>query len=207
MKLGVIGGTFDPVHNGHLIIAQEAGWQLGLERVLFVPTGDPPHKQAQVITPARHRLAMVRLATEDNPLFEVSPIEIERAGLSYTADTLAALHAQYGPTTELYFIIGADAAAELLNWYRPEQVLQLARLILAERPGYQLPLAKLQAGLPTLNLAERILTLDVPMVEIASHELRGRLAQGAPIRYLLPDKVAHYIKQEQLYMKKTESEK
>ncbi len=199
MKLGIMGGTFDPIHNGHLLIAQEAGWRLGLERVLFIPTGDPPHKQSQLVAPAECRLAMVRLATADNPLFEVSTIEVEREGFSYTADTLADLHVRYGPQTELFFIVGADAAADLLSWYQPEQVLQLARLIVADRPGYSLPLEKLRAGLPNTNLSERLLTLDVPLVEIASHELRARITEGAPVKYLVPDEVADYISRKKLY--------
>lgn len=206
MKLGIMGGTFDPIHNGHLIIAQEAGWQMGLSRVLFIPAGDPPHKQAQAITPAHCRLEMVRRATAHNPLFEVSTIEIERDGLSYTADTLAALQKIYGPKVELFFIIGADAAADLLSWHEPERVLQLARLVVAERPGYALPFEKLKAGLPHINLANRLFTLDVPMIEVASHELRARIAQGAPIRYLVPDAVAEYISQQKLYLDKAESD-
>jgi nicotinate-nucleotide adenylyltransferase len=206
VKLGIMGGTFDPIHNGHLIIAQEAGWRLGLSRVLFIPAGDPPHKQTRAITPVDYRLEMVRLATAGNPLFEVSTIEIERAGLSYTADTLAELHKLYGPKIELFFIIGADAAADLLSWHEPEKVLQLARLVVAERPGYSLPFDKLKAGLPHINLADRLLSLDVPMIEIASQELRARIAQGAPIKYLVPDAVVEYIAQEKLYLDKAESD-
>ncbi len=199
-KLGLMGGTFDPIHNGHLLIANEAAWRLGLERILFVPTGDPPHKRDHLVSPAPARLEMVRRATADNPMFEVSTIELDRQGLSYTVDTLKNLREIYGPATEFFFIIGADAAAELLNWHDPRQVLQLARLVVADRPGYVLPLAKLRAGLPGLDLTDRMLTLDVPMVEIASHELRARVAQGQPITYLVPDEVAEFIAQEKLYV-------
>ncbi len=199
MKLGIMGGTFDPIHNGHLLIAQEALWQLGLARILFIPAGDPPHKQRQSVTPARCRLEMVRLAIADNPFFEVSPIELERQGLSYTADTLAALAVTYGPAVEFFFITGADAAADLLSWHQPEKVLSLARLVVADRPGYELPLDKLRAGLSQINLQERMLTLHVPLLQIASQELRARIAGGAPVRYLVPDEVADYIEHEKLY--------
>ena len=199
MKLGLIGGTFDPIHYGHLLIAQEAGWQLGLDRVLFIPAGDPPHKQDRRVTPARCRLEMTRLATGDNPLFEVSTLELDRQGLSYTADTLAQLRDLYRQQAELFFIIGADAAAELLTWYRPQRVLELARLVVAGRPGYSLPFDQLQAGLPDTRLAERLVRLEVPLTEIASRDLRHRVAQGISIRYLVPDQVAAYIEQEKLY--------
>ena len=199
-KLGIMGGTFDPIHNGHLLIANEAAWRLGLERVLFVPTGEPPHKRDHLVAPAQARLEMVRRAIQGNDLFEISTIELERQGFSYTVDTLTALIAAYGPQTEFYFIIGADAAAELLTWYQPRRVLELARLVVADRPGYVLPLDKLRRGLPNLDLADRMLTLDVPMVEIASHELRARVSQSQPIKYLVPDEVAEYIKEEKLYV-------
>ncbi|MBN9389438.1 MAG: nicotinate-nucleotide adenylyltransferase [Chloroflexi bacterium] len=199
-KLGLMGGTFDPVHNGHLLIANEAGWRLELDAVLFIPTGDPPHKQNLNITPARRRLEMVRLATQDNPLFEVSPIEIERPGLSYTAQTLQALHEDYGEETDFYFIIGVDAAAELLSWNEPDQVVTLAKLVVVNRPGFDLPLAKLQAGLPQIDLNEHLILLDVPLVEISSTEIRHRVSQHISIRYLLPEEVIAYIEREKIYL-------
>jgi nicotinate-nucleotide adenylyltransferase len=195
-----MGGTFDPVHNGHLLIANEAGWRLELDSVVFIPTGDPPHKQNLSITPARRRLEMVRLATQDNPLFEVSPIEIERPGLSYTAQTLQALHEDYGEDTEFYFIIGVDAAAELLSWNEPDQVVTLAKLVVVNRPGFDFPLAKLQAGLPEIDLNERLILLDVPLVEISSTEIRHRVSQNISIRYLLPEEVIAYIEREKIYL-------
>ncbi|HEX2914106.1 MAG TPA: nicotinate-nucleotide adenylyltransferase [Chloroflexia bacterium] len=199
MRLGIMGGTFDPIHNGHLLIAQEAGWRLELDRVLFIPTGNPPHKQNHEIASDEHRCRMVQLAIADNPLFELSTIELERQGFSYTVDTLEALHARYGPGTDFYFITGADAAADLLTWHLPQRILELAHLVVAERPGYQLPVAKLQAGLPGINLAKRLVMLDVPMVEVSSHELRERIARCIPVKYLLPDEVMAYIVQEKLY--------
>lgn len=199
LKLGIMGGTFDPIHNGHLLIANEAGWRLELDKVLFIPTGDPPHKQDQALTPAACRLEMVRLATLDNPLFEISTIEIDRKGLSYTAQTLEALQMEYGGQADLYFIIGVDAAADLLTWNEPDQVVTRARLVVVDRPGFSLPLAKLQAGLPEIDLAERIFFLHVPLVEIASTEIRRRVARKISIRYLLPEEVINYIEREQIY--------
>lgn len=198
-RLGLMGGTFDPVHNGHLLIANEAGWRLDLDTVIFIPTGDPPHKQDHHVTPARHRLEMVRLATGDNPLFEVSAIEIERPGLSYTAQTLRALHEDYGEGVDFYFIIGVDAAADLLNWNEPDQVVSLARLVVVNRPGFDFPLEKLQAGLPQIDLSERLILLDVPLVEISSTEIRHRVAGGISIRYLLPEEVIAFIERERIY--------
>ena len=202
MRIGIMGGTFDPIHTGHLIIAQEVGWQLKLDRVLFMPAANPPHKQRQQVSPDYCRLEMVRLATAGNPLFEVEPLELERAGLSYTADTLEILRQKFGPEeqTSLYFIIGADAAADLLSWYRPARVLELVKLAVVGRPGYTLTLDKLQAGLPRLNLAEHIIQVEVPLIEIAAHEIRTRVQQGAPITYLVPAIVEEYIHREKLYL-------
>ncbi len=205
IKLGIMGGTFDPIHNGHLLIANEAGWRLELDKVVFLPTGDPPHKQDQAITPAACRLEMVRLATHDNPLFEVSTIEIDRKGLSYTAQTLKVLQEEYEDRADLYFIIGVDAAADLLSWNEPDQVVTRAKLVVVDRPGFTLPLAKLQAGLPEIDLNERVIPLHVPLVEIASTEIRHRVAHGNPIRYLLPEEVINYIEREQIYLPKEAS--
>lgn len=202
MRIGIMGGTFDPVHTGHLIIAQEVGWRLELDRVLFMPAANPPHKQHQHVTPDHCRLEMVRLATAGNSLFEVEPYEIERGGLSYTATTLEALRERFGPSsqTELYFIIGADAVADLLSWYRPERVLELTRLAVVARPGYDLPLARLQAGLPQFDLSERFVGVEVPLIQIAANEIRTRVQQGAPITYLVPASVEAYIHREGLYL-------
>lgn len=202
LKLGLMGGTFDPIHNGHLLIANEALWRLNLDRVVFIPTGDPPHKQDHHITPAWCRLDMVRLATQDNPNFEVSTIEIDRPGLSYTAQTLQALHEDYENQADFYFIIGVDAAADLLSWNEPDRVVTLAKLVVVDRPGFTFPMDKLKAGLPEINLAERIILVHVPLVEIASTEIRHRVAKGQPIRYLLPEEVIAHIEREHIYQKK-----
>lgn len=200
MKLGIMGGTFDPIHYGHLLVAHEAGWRLGLDKVLFIPTGNPPHKSK--VTAPFNRYEMVKLAIEHNPLFDVSDIEVSKPGYSYTVHTLEALHELYGEQTELYFITGVDAASDILNWAGPERIFQLARLVVAERPGYTLQVDRLQAGLPTVNLAERLIELDVPMFEVASHDLRDRITKGQPVRYLVPSKVVEYINREKLYDEK-----
>jgi len=197
LKLGIMGGTFDPIHNGHLIIAQEVAYKLNLERVLFVPAADPPHKQQQLVERVEHRLQMVRLAITGNPTFELSTIEIERAGLSYTVDTLETLHKQH-PTTELYFIIGADAAADLLQWHKPERIIELAHLAVVKRLGYELPLDKLLAALPQLQT--RLERVTAPLVEIAAHEIRERICKGAPVKYLVPPLVEEYIRHEKFYV-------
>ncbi len=201
-RIGIMGGTFDPVHTGHLIIAQEAGWRLELDRVLFMPAAIQPHKKHQHITPNEHRLEMVRLATASNPLFQVETLEIEQGGLSYTANTLEVLHKRYNSPleTELFFIIGADAAAELLSWYRPARVLELVKLAIVGRPGYVLSLDKLQAGLPEIKLSERICQVEVPLIEIAANCIRSRVQLGEPISYLVPPEVENYIRQHKLYL-------
>jgi len=198
LKIGVMGGTFDPLHIGHLILAQEAGYQLKLDKILFIPAGDPPHKQNQPVTPAFHRLTMAQLATAQNPLFEVSDVEIKRQGLSYTVNTLETLSQIYAETATLYFIIGADAAAELPNWYQPRRVIELAILAVVGRPGYIFPLDKLQAALP--GIEQRLVRVDTPMIEVAAQEIRQRVLEGAPIRYLVPPSVEEYIRREGLYL-------
>jgi nicotinate-nucleotide adenylyltransferase len=202
MRIGIIGGTFDPIHLGHLIIAQEVGWNLKLDRVLFMPAANPPHKQHQRVTPDYCRVEMVKLAIAGNPLFQLEPLELELGGLSYTSNTLEILRERLGPSpqTELFFIIGTDAAAELLTWNRPARVLELARLAVVGRPGYTLPLDKLQAGLPDTDLTERLIFVESPLINIAAHEIRERVEQGKPIHYLVPSAVEEYIRQEKLYL-------
>jgi nicotinate-nucleotide adenylyltransferase len=195
-RIGIIGGTFDPIHTGHLIIAQEAAWRIGLDKVLFVPAGNPPHKRNQQVTETYHRLEMVRLAIEGNPLFELSMVDAERVGYSYTADMLEELYFEF-KGSELYFIIGADAASELVNWYKPEKVLALANLAVVSRPGYNLNLAALKERFPEIE--NRIVLIDSVMMQLAANQIRQYVQQGEPIHYLVPPSVEAYIYKERLY--------
>jgi len=203
VRLGVLGGTFDPPHVGHLILAEEARTRLQLERVLFVPAGDPWRKAGQEITPIDHRLAMVRLMLASDPYFEVSTLEVERAGPSYTVDTLEALHEQHGPRLELYFIVGEDALRDLPYWKDPARILSLARLAVASRPGgSESAVVDLEAAVP--GLSERIIPLPMPAIDISSTALRERARAGLGLRYLVPLAVEEYIRRHGLYGGKQE---
>ena len=200
-SLGVFGGTFDPIHVAHLALAQEAAESLGLELVLFVPAGSPPHKPGVAITPGEHRLAMVELAIAGNNRFAASPLELEREGPSYTVDTLEALAAKRraaGSTGELTLILSADAFLGLMSWREPKRVLELARLAVAPRDGFR------EAGPGFLathfpDLADRAIFLDGPRMRLSASTLRDRAAAGRTLRYLVPDAVAAYIGDHGLY--------
>lgn len=200
-SLGVLGGTFDPVHVAHLALAQEAAESLGLERILFVPAGSPPHKPGVAVTPGPDRLAMVRLAIAGNDRFEASPIELDREGPSYTVDTLEALAAVRGspdPAGDIVLILSADAFVGLPTWHEPRRVLELARLAVAPRDGYP------EAGPEFLatrfpDMADRVVFLDGPRIRLSASVLRDRAAAGRSLRYLVPDAVAAYIGDHDLY--------
>jgi nicotinate-nucleotide adenylyltransferase len=197
-SLGIFGGTFDPVHVAHLALAQEAAESLGLERVLFVPAGSPPHKPGVAITPAADRLAMVELAISGNERFAVSTIELDRPGASYTADTLEVLSAERGDGAELTLILSADAFLGLPGWHEPRRVLELARLAVAPRDGYPEAGPRfLQEHFP--DLAARAVFLDGPRIRLSASALRDRSAAGRSLRYLVPDAVAAYIGDHGLY--------
>lgn len=199
--VGVFGGTFDPIHVAHLAVAQEAAESLGLERVLFVPAGQPPHKPGLEITSGRHRLAMVELAVAGNERFAVSRQELDRAGPSYTVDTLEALRASRlaaGTSSDLVLILSAEAFLGLLTWRDPRRVLELARFAVAPRDGYpDAGPAFLEEHLP--DLADRAVFLDGPRMRLSASELRDRAAAGRSLRYLVPDAVAAYIGDHGLY--------
>jgi nicotinate-nucleotide adenylyltransferase len=202
-SLGVFGGTFDPIHNAHLAVAEEAAEVLGLERVLFVPAGEPPHKPGREITPAHDRLAMVELAIAGNPRFTVDRLEIDRPGPSYTVDTLEALQAGRGVgaggvAADLVLVLSAEAFLGLMSWREPRRVLELARVVVAPRDGY--PDAGpdfLAEHLP--DLADRATFLDGPRLRLSASELRSRAASGRSLRYLVPDAVSAYIGDHGLY--------
>lgn len=196
--IGIMGGTFDPVHYGHLIIAEEARIRFDLERVIFVPAGQPAHKKDYEVSAAEHRYAMALLATASNPHFDCSRIEIDRPGPSYAVDTLAALRELYGPDTRLHFITGADAILEILTWHEPERLRSMCKFIAATRPGYDLDM--LRTRLPA-EFLDQIEYLEAPGVHISSTEIRFRVRRGLPISYLVPEPVEEYLKKHALYLR------
>jgi len=194
VRVGILGGTFDPVHVAHLILAEEAREALGLDEVLFIPAGEPWRKSARAITPAEHRLAMLRLALEGNEAFGISDIELRRSGPTYTADTLEELAGER-LDDEFYFIVGADALADLPNWHEPERIVAHAVLAVAPRELQEVNVVAL--NLP--GLARRIQAFPLPRIDISSTDIRARVAAGASIRYLVPDAVERYIRAHGLY--------
>lgn len=196
LKLGIMGGTFDPVHIGHLIIAEESRYRFGLDKVIFIPAAVPPHKPDQPITNKEDRFRMTALAIEDNPAFEISRIEFDRPGPSYTVDTLEELKRIYGEDTSLYLITGADTILEILTWYQPQKLIELCEIIAAVRPGYDI--SEVRNRLPQ-EFLDRTKLLEVPGVNISSTELRTRIVSEMPIKYLVPKAVEEYIMQNKLY--------
>lgn len=202
-RVGVLGGTFDPVHYGHLVIAGEVYHALDLAEMVFVPAGHPPHKPDTLATTAQHRLAMLELAIASNAHFSISRVDLERPGPSYTVDTLRLLRQQWGAQTAIYFLIGWDSLEDLLIWHDPAGVLaQLTYLVAVQRPGYQEESgyrASLEARLP--GIKQRLLVVPAPQLEISSTDLRTRVAEGRPIKYQLPESVELYIEQNRLYQR------
>jgi nicotinate-nucleotide adenylyltransferase len=196
VNIGVLGGTFDPIHIGHLIIAEEARIELGLAEVLFVPAGQPWLKQDRDITPATHRVEMVRRAIGDNPNFKLSTLEVDRPGPSYTVDTLTLLQDELSSQSSLFFVLGRDTLAELPLWKDPRKVIQLCRLVVPPRLGSR-DLRHLQEAIP--GLLDRVIQLDMPVIGISSSEIRQRIARGLSIRYLVPSGVEEYITEQRIY--------
>jgi nicotinate-nucleotide adenylyltransferase len=196
VSLGVLGGTFDPIHIGHLIVAEEARVELGLAEVLFVPAGQPWLKQGRDVTPAVHRVEMVRRAIADNPCFKLSTLEVDRPGPSFTVDTLTLLKDQPSSESSLFFILGRDTLVELPLWKRPGKVVQLCQLVVAPRIGSR-DLRHLEEAIP--GLLDKVIQLDMPLIGISSSEIRQRVARGLSIRYLVPPRVAKYITEQGLY--------
>jgi nicotinate-nucleotide adenylyltransferase len=196
-RIGILGGTFDPIHYGHLAIAEEARWFLDLVRVYLVPAAQQPLKRAGHTATPQQRLEMVQLACASNPAFTPSDIELQRSPPSFTVDTLTEFLTRFGPETELWFILGGDALVDLPRWHNASQIVNLTRLAVAMRPGTSVDLAALDAILP--GLAERVVLIDGPHLNISSSALRERIAAGQPVRYQLPDSVLDYIIDQQLY--------
>ncbi len=196
-KVGILGGTFDPVHIGHLLLAECAREELGLERVIFVPAGRPWRKAAREVSPAEHRLAMLRLAVAGNDAFDVSTIEVEREGPSYTVETLEELRRR-DPDASLFFIVGEDALADLPNWRQPQRILELATVAVAARSGEGPSLRQAEAMMP--GLVARAVWLRMPVIEISATGIRERVRLGLSIRYRVPAAVEAYIRDHGLYV-------
>ncbi len=194
-RLGVMGGTFDPIHYGHLVTAEEALQQFGLDGVIFVPTGRPWMKEHGVVSPAEDRYLMTVIATASNPLFRVSRMEVDRDGPTYTVETLRGLKAELGTETDLFFVTGADAVLEIFQWKDPGELFELAHFIAATRPGYDI--AGFSAHAPYQHPG--ITVMNVPALAISSTDIRARVAASRPIRYLVPEGVKSYIEKAGLY--------
>jgi len=198
MKIGVLGGTFDPVHNAHLIIVEEVLKKFALMEVIFVPAGQPWLKTDHPITPAEHRLAMLCLALAGKPHFTISEMELEREGPSYSADTLAELKSRFGDKTELYFILGWDSLNQLPRWHEPARIVSLCTLVAVHRPGVPRPdLTALDAKIP--GISDKVIILDTPSEDISATDIRERVKKGEDISHLAPAPVAEYIKKHNLY--------
>ncbi|WP_344878086.1 nicotinate-nucleotide adenylyltransferase [Allokutzneria multivorans] len=189
-RIGVMGGTFDPVHNGHLVAASEVQVRFELDEVIFVPTGNPWQKCHSAVSPAEDRYLMTVVATASNPRFSVSRVDIDRTGTTYTIDTLGDLRTQY-PDDELFFITGADALEQILSWHRADELFRLAHFIGVTRPGYRLVDDHLPPGAVSL--------VEVPAMAISSTNCRDRVRDGLPVWYLVPDGVVQYISKRELY--------
>lgn len=196
LRLGVLGGSFDPPHLGHLLLAEMALDALGLARVLFVPAADPPHKMARVLTPVHHRLAMLEAAVADNPRFAISHTDIDRPGPHYTVDMLRLVCAEY-PGATLYFLLGGDSLRDILTWRDPAGIIAQASLAVMRRPGAKIDLSDMAAQLP--DIAERVAFIDAPVVGISATDLRDRIRAGVSVRYQTPDAVIRYIYDHHLY--------
>lgn len=201
-RFGVMGGAFDPIHYGHLVTAEEALSQFNLDKIIFMPTGQPPHKEARKMVVAEERYLMTVMATASHPQFSVSRYEIDKPAPSYTIDTVEALKRSMAPSSELYFITGADAVLEILTWKEPHKLAKYCSFIAATRPGYDLSKLKVTIS----DLKERGIVfpdvhfVEVPALAISSTDIRKRVNENRPITFLLPHPVANYIKKEKFYM-------
>jgi nicotinate-nucleotide adenylyltransferase len=202
LKLGLIGGTFDPPHYGHLALAENARLQLALSAVHFVPAGAPPHKPQGPITPAHHRVAMVEAAIADNPGFTLSRVDLDRPGPHYTVDMLDILCGTY-PEARLYLLMGGDSLAEFSSWRDPQGIVARARIAVMGRSGWAADLPSVAQEIP--DIRDRLVLLDAPYLEISGTDLRRRVRQGLPIRYLVPPAVERYVYERGLYQDKCDS--
>ncbi|GAC1474283.1 MAG: nicotinate-nucleotide adenylyltransferase [Chloroflexota bacterium] len=197
-RIGIFGGTFDPIHVGHLAAAHDATWRLSLDRVLFVPNNIPPHKQDQRLSEPADRVAMVQAATADNPLFAVSRLEVERSGPSYTLDTMRQLSREFGASVQLVFLAGLDALLDLHTWREPEALLAEFGLVFLRRPGGRpFDWGPIEDRFPRIR--DRVKVVPIPQLEISGSDIRERVRTGRPIRYYVTPPVEEYIVQRRLY--------
>jgi nicotinate-nucleotide adenylyltransferase len=197
-RYGIMGGTFDPIHYGHLVTAEGARYEFGLDKVFFIPAGQPPHKANLKLTDPWQRFEMTKLAVATNPFFETLPLEIERPGPSYAIDTIKELTRQY-PGKQFYFITGADAVIEIINWKNADELLSMCFFIAATRPGIKLDDMKRKVNALPQELNKNIFCMEVPALAISSTDIRQRVTGGRPIKYLLPEKVEQYIISHNIY--------
>ena len=198
LRIGVMGGTFDPIHYGHLIAAEQAREQFELDFVIFVPTGNPSFKQDKKVSAAEDRYEMARIATQDNKAFDVSRMEIDREGITYTYDTICELHEKLPGSTEVYFITGADAIVSLPQWYKAAELAEIAHFVACTRPGYDYTAFK-EAQDADIGLQFEVEFFDVPALAISSTDLRERVSQGKSIAYMTPPQVIRFIAKRGLY--------
>ena len=199
MKIGIMGGTFDPIHLGHLATAEAVRELFTLDEILFIPAARPPHKLGRKISNEIHRLAMTRLATRSNKFFKVSDMELKRTGLSYTLDTIDELHKTFGSETELFFIIGADSLADLSRWHEAKKLVEKCHFIATTRQGIDIDFSAVRNYFGAAAI-EHIHCVTTPGLEISSTDLRERIKSGRSIKYLVPEIVEEYILREELYL-------
>ena len=200
MKTGILGGTFDPVHLGHIAIAEEARVSQRLSEVIMMPAGQPAIKQKDEVTPAEHRLRMLRLAIEGRPGLRVSEMEINRPGPSYTVNTLAQLRNSSGTDRDLYFIIGWDSLIQIPEWREPSRIIEMCKLIAVPRPGYRRPdMKKLEGAIPGISV--KTILLDKPLIDVSASAIRKMVANSESVESLVPPSVAEYIRKHNLYHK------
>ncbi len=192
MKIGIFGGTFDPVHQGHLIIAEQVREQLQFDRIWMMPAASPPHKQGETVTDSRHRLRMLQLAIKGNPFLEISTVELDHEGLSYTYDTMRWLK-EHHPEHQYAFIIGADMVEYLPHWHRVDELLHMIPFVAVGRRGYSL-----ENPLPSTTSIELV---EIPLIDVSSSMIREKVRRGESVRYLVPEEVEAYIKEHRLYAK------
>jgi nicotinate-nucleotide adenylyltransferase len=198
MKIGILGGTFDPVHIGHLIVAEEARYQLGLAKIIFLPAGKPYFKKDRLVSETGHRLEMIKRGIKDNPLFEVSDLELVRTGPTYSVDSIVALKKELGDGAELYFLIGLDALADIHKWKYPAELIGMCQIVGLTRPGYaDLDWSEIEKKIA--GASQKIKVIEVSQIGVSSSDIRMMVQNGISVRYLVPDAVVRYIEEKGLY--------